>query len=100
MYQLCRGVDNREVKDKGPPGSFGFQAAHRERITSMQQLYGVILTKSEQMQARLEEDEELYQRTSRTLSVSFRFEGKARLQSSANAGFGRDESTCRFAMPP
>lgn len=77
VYDLCRGRDQREVRDKGPPGSFGFQAAHRVRLSSMAELYDVILDKSEQMAARLEEDQALYQRVCRTLSVSFQFEGKS-----------------------
>jgi DNA polymerase-4 len=100
IYQLCRGIDTREVKDKGPPGSFGFQAAHRERIDSLQQLYGVILSKSEQMAARLEEDEALYQRSCRTLSVSFRFEGKTVTRACAMpaAGEQRASEICDAAM--
>ena len=76
IYQMCRGIDNREVKDKGPPGSFGFQAAHRTRLGNMQELYAVILDKSSKMAARLEEDEFLYNRICRTLGVSFLFNGK------------------------
>ena len=100
LYQLCRGVDTREVKDKGPPGSFGFQAAHRERVETLQQLYGVILSKAEQMAARLEEDEALYQRSCRTLSVSFRFEGKtvSRACAMPAAGEHRALEICDAAM--
>ncbi len=100
IYQLCRGIDTREVRDKGPPGSFGFQAAHRERVDSLQQLYGVILSKSEQMAARLEEDEELYQRSCRTLSVSFRFEGKTVTRACAMpaSGANRALEICAAAM--
>ncbi len=100
IYQLARGVDTREVKDKGPPGSFGFQAAHRERVESLQQLYGVVLSKSEQMAARLEEDEALYPRSCRTLSVSFCFEGKTVTRACAMpaAGENRALEICDAAM--
>ena len=100
VYDLCRGVDNREVKDKGPPGSFGFLGAHYERLSSMQQLYGVILTKAAKLNGRLEEDEALYQRTCRTLGVSFRFEGKAvsRTLAMPASGPNRTLEICDAAM--
>lgn len=100
IYQLCRGVDLRPVRDKGAPSSFGFQAAHRTRLFSMQELYGVILKKAEEMAARLEEDEALYDRVCRTLTVSFRFEQKTVTRSRGMPARGENRALeiCAAAM--
>jgi nucleotidyltransferase/DNA polymerase involved in DNA repair len=32
LYYLCRGVDDRPVKDKGPPSSIGFQVSSKSSL--------------------------------------------------------------------
>lgn len=73
---MARGVDDRPVKDKGPPHSIGFNAAHRYECRNLQEVYGVILLKAEQMCHRLLEDEDMYERVARSLVVSFKFQHK------------------------